>query len=156
MNFIVLGRSSIVKRMDSVMNNLGIRIINITGGIDAIYNTYKYEWDTMAFVDCNSEDAESTCLYINKMWRIPICLLIDGQKPNWQKLDSFNCSGYIDLTIGNDELGARLNSMIRRICPSLFNTGNSIFNKAITNYWLPENDENNILRTGEMAEGNAR
>ena len=107
MKVAIFGRKVISKRLVRLLVEQGIEIedtpnIQDKDGIDLV------------IIDSLLEDTESILPHIEKLWNVPLLVIIDERNSDWEKLYSANTDGYLSEKIRGLELKARLEATRRR------------------------------------------
>jgi len=101
MKVAIFGRNVISARLVRLLTAQGIEIkdnpsLQDEDGID------------LAIIDSLVEDAESIYSHIEKLWNVPLLVIIDERNSDWEKLYCISADGYISGKITDLELKARL------------------------------------------------
>jgi hypothetical protein len=114
MKILVYGQEPLMKKVASILTVCGIEIIGISHTEEIQTVLEHCEKPHMALIDKKGENAVSTNDYIQELWDIPTVLIIGKDKEDWQGLERFMASGYVQDTYSNKELAARLYAIDRR------------------------------------------
>ena len=72
----------------------------------------------LAIVDSAEIGAKQVCNYLAKVRRIVVALLVDGGYEEWAEWTHYPVLAYISKVAGDEELAARIKSVISRTCSS--------------------------------------
>ena len=107
MKVAIFGRKVISKRMVKLLTAQGIEIEDAP-------NMQDEDGIDLAIIDSLVEDAESIYSHIEKLWNVPLLVIIDERNSDWEKLYLANADGYLSEKIRSLELKARLEATLRR------------------------------------------
>jgi hypothetical protein len=69
----------------------------------------------LAILDITEQYTGCLCRFLGQINGIPVVLLVDSNKTNWEVLGNCAASAYIPLSAGDTELAMRLKAITRRI-----------------------------------------
>ena len=93
----------------------GVEVKSLPGGGDTMM-ALPDDFD-LAMVDNSALEAEAVCQCINKVWDIPLIVMV-RRDADWEKVESLGADGYVPIEAGKAELRARLRAILRRFEPT--------------------------------------
>ena len=119
MKVIIIGRERTVQKLTAVLAGEDIDIVRLSDGLDKVVALQHQEMFDLAIVDSLAEEVETACHHINKVWGIPLVLVVSKRHTDWAQLQLLGAIGYLPVEAENGELLVRLRAMLRRFFPSL-------------------------------------
>jgi len=126
-----------------------IRLVFDPGEIEIIYYTQKISKPSdlrslrklrdidLAIVDATEIGAKQACNYLAKVRRIAVALLVNEEHRDWDEWKDYPVFAYIPGASGDQELAARIKSVIsRRRSPGKTAEGSDSKKKVVFNYGL--------------------
>ena len=117
MRIIILGREKIIQRLTAILAGEEIETVSVSDGLEKLMALQEHARFDLAIVDSVAEEVESVCHHIRKPWDIPLILVADMRRPEWQRLRSLRPDGYLSEEADDRELRARLRTTLRRLRP---------------------------------------
>jgi len=111
----VYGSEIVASRVRPILAEYGFEIIAFSGELGSDKLDYLLEnLDEMrlAIVDTLEEHADSLCGFLGELEALPVVLLIDYTRADWEKFCSFEASAFVPHSAGEMEFASRLKKVI--------------------------------------------
>ncbi|OGN88631.1 MAG: hypothetical protein A2158_06955 [Chloroflexi bacterium RBG_13_46_14] len=117
MNVLVYGSIDEGKRIKLIFGSGDVEIIYLTQKITRprdLKSLRNLRDIDLAIVDAAETGAKQVCNYLAKVRRIVVALLVDGRYEEWVEWIHYPVLAYISKVAGDEELAARIKSVISR------------------------------------------
>lgn len=113
MKVMLYSRESIIQRFSASLAREGIEVIGASNGLQALESLKNDSFD-LAVVDGLLEEAEEAWRLINRLWRVPVMIIVGGTSADWEEIGLLEANGYIPEVTSGPELAARIRAVVRR------------------------------------------
>jgi hypothetical protein len=109
MRVLYFGRDELKNRISVADETLAINVLtDITSKIP------DFRFD-LAIIDMLAEHAEIVCAIVKERLRLPLVLVVKEKKVDWQRMDSLGPQGFLIDTESEEEMAARVKTVVRRL-----------------------------------------